>query len=327
MLAAAEQVLNASSISMSMDIHLSLTERGQTTAGKLGKHQLPRKYEFYLNVPVEDKNRPLFQGAGRFLGKYLDRLFYDLDLGFAHYSSGTTSAGHVELDFQLYIRLLGNLDRGIQLIEQTLRWVGATDATTLIDTRWAKTSRIRLLESLGGERQEGMYLQIGTLRTFPWKDGEPFQNAVSPGSCYNLLKHALVAAKAKEFAGRDGWKRYALPAADDDKDEMQFYIKDDTVESTLDHVTMSLHNPSLKAMEFLYELLLKGELVVFPLFLSASPRTVESAIENPNLVKNVTSTSDLARPNIRAIQSAEELLQIFESGPRAWWSGGWANIH
>lgn len=270
----------------------------------LRKFKPRRKYDFDLSIGLQDRKLPLSSRVDLFVSEFLDRILADFDIGRAYMGGGTSrtlpSGETIKVEFRIAMKIHGDLDFGMNVVKDILRWAGMPEKITWVDCDFHNTPFSIGEKPVGKPREVRMQLgRIGTLYRY---DGKPLEVASLPRSCRTLLKAAIDNSHG-EGPDEDEW--YTVSMADGGLLKASFNKIESDAEQDLD--TIVIRNPSLETAQFLYSLMMEGGLVLFPLFVAASESVTEPY-------------RDRECPNVHVVSSAAELHVILSEGAYNWWS-------
>ena len=259
-----------------------------------------RRYDFDLTISSEDKKRPLFRSIDLILPRFIDRVPADFDLGHAHLGEllhGTAAGGRIaKVEFRVSVRIRGDLDHGTQLIREMLWWAGVPGTITHQNCDF-RTTPFSIAEGPSQGPSEAL-VELGRFGTpFPSMGDEPLEGGSLPHSCHTLLRAAI---ENRQGTGPDenGW--YTISLADGEVLKASFNKVKKDPENDLN--TIILRKPSPETAQFLYSLMLEGDLVLFPIFIAASA----------GITENYKNQRDC--PRVKVISSASELHGILIRG-------------
>ncbi|KAL7912432.1 hypothetical protein GGI35DRAFT_440223 [Trichoderma velutinum] len=267
----------------------SLMAPENETGVVLPDYDLPTRHDVYLAVPAGKAPRLLLGHPETFLSRVLNRLLEDLDLGYSRYAGSTHfPEGH---QHQLETTLYGELDRGLLVLRQVLWWQMAPEESLMSDLKYSNLSKVyplkTITEELKSDKTE-LYVAFGALQEF---DEQPTSQSVNAHPC-KVLFQSLDEHKA--LPEHNGWRILKT----EDGGEIHVCVCQASTSRKEDLVTVVVKNVTLEVANFLFRLLVVGELVLLPAMLT--------------VVKN-------EKAPFKLITSENELLDILRSGPYQWW--------
>lgn len=299
MLAGAQRILASSQISAT-ETNSAVKKR---QAGPNLK--LREKHSLHLTLPLLDSKRPLPEAASRLFTTTLDRILREGNLGQAEVFGASSTQGddgsYVTTENSVSVEIKGDIERGVQIIRDTLWWAGAPESVRL-SRMWSEEIPLGLMQP--AEESLETCLQVGELRTVQWKfkgkecfrfDRVPFDEP---------RRHTLrtvLAAVGAEGPDEDGWFIVTLP----DGGLIRLCFRRLDEDPDLNGGTVTVRRWTAEAAEFLYRFLEKSELMLLPMAIA----TTEAA----------TKTITAPWPNVRFVGSASELHGLLASGPHEWW--------
>ncbi|KAL2839516.1 hypothetical protein BJY01DRAFT_219250 [Aspergillus pseudoustus] len=280
-------------------------------------YNLPVQHTLYLKVPVGTAPHRLFPQAYTPLNRVLSRILQDLNMGDSRccFSDEVQleDGSVVERSFQLEMSLFGELAPCQRVVRDALLWLGAPVETVLHDLKGSKRSQRYLLKepehtnAADSASEVPVYLVLGKVGALYTQNGAPAAQATDGSSCSELVRDALVEAGASTDPGN------ASILATQDGGNIRFLQVGNAKQQRGDLVTIALYRVTLQVAQFLYRLLLDGDLALLPALITTKADVVEKL--RPERGEGEGSTY----PSV-VVGSDEELFSILEEGAYKWWS-------
>lgn len=252
-----------------------------------------------LNLSLRNRRRPLPEQVGKFLSDTLGSIFRAAAVGYFDTSGGSSREGKggrtIPLDVSFAIGIKGNPRRAIELIRETLWWVGAPEKTDL--------DEFPLALGQAPDRSASRFLQLAALTVTRWtidrKPGHRIDRVPFSAAQREAIRRIVAEAEATETAG--GWVE--ITTADGGRlAAYTKYLKDADDFQTLNLLAEAL-TPEVSGL--VHCLMRECGLMLLPMALAAS--------------REVARALDCDWPKVRVAASAAALHRVLASGPYHWW--------
>jgi hypothetical protein len=252
-----------------------------------------------LTLSLRSRRRPLPEQVGKFLSDTLGSIFRATAVGYFETSGSSSREGRggrtIPIDVSFAIGLKGDPRRAVELIRETLWWVGAPAKTDL--------DGFPLAIRRAPDRSASRFLQLAALTVTRWKQfgkpGHRIDRMPFSAAQRQAVRRVLDEAGAVEAA--DGWE--AVATADGGRVSVATKYLGDADDFHTLNLLADVLTP--EASGLVYRLMREGALMLLPMGLAAS--------------REVARTLDCDWPKVRAAASAEALHRVLVRGPYAWW--------
>jgi hypothetical protein len=255
-----------------------------------------------LNLSLEDPRRPLPEQVGKWLSDTLGSIFRASGLGYFETSSAGSrmdaNGRRVPTDIGFSVGIKGDPQRAVQLVRETLWWVGAPADTDL--------EPFPLALSKTPETTASRFLQLVAPKITRWHfrgeaghriDRLPFSTAQREG-----IRRILAEFGAAEPA--EGWTEVAT--RDGGRLAVSVKYLDDSADFNTLNILVEVLTPEIS--RFIHRLMRECALMLSPMALAASSK--------------VARTIDCDWPKVEVVRSAAALHEVLARGPYHWWRRG-----
>jgi hypothetical protein len=255
-----------------------------------------------FDLSLEDSEHPLPVQVGKFLVDTLGSIFQATAVGYFE-TSGSSSrqdadGRNIPTDESFDVGLKGDAAPALQLVRETLWWVGAPEETAFGEFSLA----------LGKEPgvNTARFLQLAGLKVVRWEmSGEPGYrlDRVSFSAAQREGIQSLLTANGATDSG-EGWRDIVTS----DGGRMTIctrYFNDSADFDTLNLLVETL-SPEISAL--VYRLMCEGDFFLLPMAVAASEDTA--------------STIDCDWPHVTVVESPPALHALLARGPYRWWRDG-----
>jgi Ran GTPase-activating protein (RanGAP) involved in mRNA processing and transport len=248
-----------------------------------------------LRLSLEDDRRPLPVQVGKLLADTLGSVFRACSLGNFEVGGSGSRQGEdgrfIETDVDFYLGIKGDPRPALQLIRETLWWVGAPAETDLEDFPLVLTEEPEITAT--------RFLQLATPKVTRWSSGHRIDRVPLSDAQRRAVRTGL--AKVFTVEADDGWERVNTC----DGGDAAIYIKYlddlekfDTVNFLIDSLT-----PAISRL--VHTLMCECGFMLFPMAIAAS--------------EAVAQTIDCDWPEVRVVTSDESLHELLLRGAYYWW--------
>jgi hypothetical protein len=271
----------------------------------LMEYTLREEHWIQLHIPFRDPTRPLLGEVSHRVTKPLNRILTGLNIGSAAESMtlyGEDESGEwTDTTALLSVYVYGDLDRALDMIEDTLLWAQAP-ASAKYQIAYGSKLSLHLEQVQRPSRR--LCFQLAKVQACQSESGTDPSAAFEtelPASCRESLRGAF--ATKVEDPDRDGRVRVTTTDTDEaisGEVIISFGRMDDAADSSTGLIEVL--NLSLAVIEPIYMWMASERLALLP------PAIVAFEVE------------EMATPKIRPVKSAADLHDILLNGPYVWWA-------
>jgi Ran GTPase-activating protein (RanGAP) involved in mRNA processing and transport len=252
-----------------------------------------------LNLSLEDCQRPLPKQVGKLLSDTLRSIFNACSLGYFE----ATSAGsredkngrRIDTDVGFSIGIKGDPQPAVQLIRETLWWIGAPGDTELDKYPLALTKKPASTAS--------RFLQLAAPKITRWQfqDEPDYRIDRVPFSPTQRERIQRILAEVRAVENAEGWAEVATS----DGGRMAIYIKYLNDSAGFDTLNILVDVLTSEISGLVHKLMQEGALMLLPMAFAASGE--------------VAGTIDCDWPKVKVVPSAATLHKLLARGPYHWW--------